>query len=82
MEQFLGEFLKQGILGLVAGVFLWLYVSERSDHQKTRDKLELSQNNRIDDSKENMEKVTTPLQGISQGIQNLSDKIEISKGQK
>jgi hypothetical protein len=77
---FIAEFAKLGVVGLVAGVFLWLYLGERKDHQKTRDALIASYQARLDDSKKTTESITTPLSLIGQGVQLISDKIEIAQG--
>jgi hypothetical protein len=73
--------LTQGGLGLMAAIFFWLYMTERKDHQKTRDKNEQLMEARRVDAKETVDSFTAPLQGISQGIQMLSAKIESTKQQ-
>lgn len=82
MEQILIELAKAGILGVVAYLFYKLYVDEKKAHAETRQKLIDSLTDRIADSKETVLKVTEPLGNISQGINNISDKIEISRGRK
>ena len=82
MEQILIELAKAGILGVVAYLFYKLYVDEKKAHAETRQKLIESLTARIADSKETVLKVTEPLGNISQGINNISDKIEISKGRR
>lgn len=82
MEQALTEILKQGITGAIAVFFIYLYMKERSDHETTRQKLIESLGLRLEDSKQNMDKVTTPLSTISQGIEMLSDKIEAKRGKR
>ena len=82
MEQILVELTKAGVVGVVAFLFYKLYVEEKKSHAETRQKLIDSLTARIADSKETVQKVTEPLGNISQGINNISDKIEISKGRK
>lgn len=82
MEQLLIELAKYGLAGVVAFLFYKLYIDEKKAHAETRQKLIDSLGDRITDSKETVLKVTEPLGNISQGIQNISDKIEISKGRR
>ena len=82
MEQILVELARAGVVGVVAFLFYKLYVEEKKDHAETRQKLIDSLTARIADSKETVQKVTEPLGNISQGINNISDKIEISKGRR
>lgn len=82
MEQILVELSRAGVVGVVAFLFYKLYVEEKKAHAETRQKLIDSLTARIADSKETVQKVTEPLGNISQGIQNISDKIEISRGRK
>lgn len=79
---FLPELLKQGLLGLIAGVFLWFYITEKKDHEKTRQALITSFTDRLADSEKNTVSVLTTAQGMSQSVQMLTEKIEISKGQR
>lgn len=79
---FTAELLKQGVIGLVAGIFFWLYMTERKEHEKTRDKYEASLESRRADAKETTETVTVPLSQMAQGLKLLNDKIDISKGDK
>lgn len=81
MDQLIIELLKYGVVGLVAGIFLYLYIQEKKDHQKTRDALIASLTGRLDDSKKTTENITEPLRLMSQGINLISEKIEISRGQ-
>lgn len=63
----------------MAGVFFWLYMSERKEHKETRqENKELMEARRVD-AKETADNITEPLRGISQGIQALSDKIELGR---
>lgn len=82
MEQIFVELARAGVVGVVAFLFYKLYVEEKKAHAETRQKLIDSLTARIADSKETVQKVTEPLGNISQGIQNISDKIEISRGRK
>lgn len=76
---FLPELLKQGLLGLVGGLFLWLYLNERAEHRKTqKEKEDLLEARRLD-AKETMETVTAPLQSLSQTTRLIYDKLIISK---
>ena len=74
--------LTQGGLGVMAGTFLWLYLTERKEHKETRAKHETVMEARRVDAKDTVDKVVEPLRGISQGIQMLSDKIEATKEQR
>ena len=82
MDQLLIELAKYGLAGVVAFLFYKMYMDEKKEHAITRQKLIDSLGDRLTDSKETVLKVTEPLGNISQGIQNISDKIEISKGRK
>lgn len=82
MDQILLELAKYGLAGVVAFLFYKMYMDEKKEHAVTRQKLIESLGDRILDSKDTVLKVTEPLGNISQGIQNISDKIEISKGRK
>lgn len=73
--------LTQGGLGITAAIFFWLWREERKEHKETRTKNEALMEARRIDAKDTVDKVVAPLQGISQGIQMLSDKIEITKQQ-
>lgn len=72
----------QGGLGLMAGIFLWLYLQERKDHKETRTKYEQSLDFRRADAKETIDKIEAPLLGISQGVQQLNDKIVVAQSRK
>jgi len=74
--------ITQGGLGLMAGVFLWLYLAERKEHKDTRTKYEQSLDNRRLDAKETVDKIASPLLGISQGIQQLNDKIVVAQSRR
>ena len=63
----------------MAGIFLWLYLSERAEHKATREKYEKSLDDRRVDAKETVDNITNVLPGISQGIQQLNDKIVVAQ---
>lgn len=69
----------QGGLGIMAGVFLWLYLQERKEHKTTRDKYEKSLDDRRIDAKDTIDKIEAPLNVISQGISNLNDKVVVAQ---
>lgn len=71
--------LAQGGFGLMAGTFLWLYLSERKEHKDTRKEVATLQEARRLDAVETRTDVTQVLSGISQSLGNIYDKIEISK---
>lgn len=71
--------LTQGGLGLIAGVFLWLYLLERKEHKDTRNKVDALQEARRLDAVETRTDVTDMLPVISQSLLNIGDKIEIAK---
>lgn len=78
--ELLPEILKFGTGGIIGAVFFWLYIQERSDHSKTREQLIQSKNDRIDDSKQSVTKVTDALGGLTMGVQAVIEKIEVSRG--
>ena len=71
--------ITQGGLGLMAGVFLWLYIQERKEHKATRDKYEKSLDDRRIDAKDTLDKIESPLNVISQGISQLNDKVVVAQ---
>lgn len=73
--------LENGVFGIVTAIMFYLYISEKASHKETRDRLEKVMDARVEDSKDNLEKVTGPLNVMSVGIQSLSDKIEIARRQ-
>lgn len=72
----------QGGLGIMAGVFLWLYIQERKEHKATRDKYEKSLDDRRVDAKEVQDTITPALQSISQNVSQLNDKIVLAQSRK
>lgn len=79
MDPIISELLKQGGLAITTAVFLWLYLAERKAHDKTRESYIASINIRVEDAKKTTSDITGPLQVISLGIKNISDKIQSSK---
>lgn len=73
------EFLKQGVVGLVAAVFLWLYLQERKERKEYQSKYEASLETRIEDAGQSLQTIKEPMQSISQGIKLLTDKIVLGK---
>lgn len=73
------QLITQGGLGLMAGIFLWLYMQERKDHKETRAKYEQSLEFRRADAKETVDKIEAPLQGISLAVQQLNDKVVVAQ---
>lgn len=82
MEQLTSTLITQGGFGLVAGIMYWLYISERKDHQRTRDKYEISLEARRVDAKESFERVVEPLENISRMNEYIADKLIMSKKRK
>lgn len=80
MELF-AEFLKQGVVGLIAAVFLWLYLQERKERKEYQTKYEDSLGIRLTDSLERENKVTALGTNFSQSVSNLTDKIVAGKGE-
>lgn len=76
------ELVKQGAFGVVAALFFWLYLQERKEHKETRKEKDVLQEARRLDAVETRTDVTSVLPGISQALQNISDKIEISRSSK
>lgn len=77
--ELLPELLKQGVVGLVAAIGFYLYFQEQKERKEYQNKYEASLEARRIDSKETTEQVTVPMQGISQGIKLLTDKIVLGK---
>ena len=71
--------ITQGGLGVMAGIFLWLYLVERREHKETRKEKDALMEARRVDAKEVADNITEPLRGISQGISQLNDKILVSQ---
>lgn len=79
----IGPLITQGGFGLIAGIFLWLFMQERKDHRDDRraDQIAIRelQDARLNDQREVSRDITTVLQGNSQAMSILSEKIEIAK---
>lgn len=73
------ELITQGGLGLMAGIFLWLYLLERKEHKETRKEKDTLMEARRQDAKEVTENLSTPLQNIAQGIAQLNDKVVVAQ---
>ena len=71
--------IAQGGLGLLAGIFFWLYMQERKDRKDLQTKVDALHEARRLDAVETRTDVTSVLPGISQTLQNIYDKIEVSK---
>lgn len=71
--------ITQGGLGILAGVFLWLFLQERSDHKQTRKEKDALLEARRQDAVETVDNVTKPLKDIAQTQQLIYDKLIIGK---
>lgn len=79
MEQIVQQLVTQGGFGLVAGIFFWLYKTERDEHKKTQAKYESALEARRTDAKESFDKVVDPLEKIAQSQEFIAGKLVISK---
>lgn len=79
MEQVYPELLRQAGFGFVAGVFFWLYMTERNDHKQTRKEKDALMEARRMDARETLEKVEGPLSALAQTTKFIAEKIEDSK---
>lgn len=73
----IAELFKQGIVGLMAGIFFWLYLQERKDKnilQKSKD--DVMEARRLD-AAESRKDVTDVLPGISKSLETITGKVEI-----
>lgn len=68
------ELAKQGIIGLVAGIFLWLYLREIGRHDQTRKEKDALMEARRVDAKEVVDKVEEPLRSVATSFKLLADK--------
>lgn len=75
------ELLKQGGLGLMAAVFLWLYLNERTENRRLNEKLIDSADLRTKDAQDNVDKVVKPMAAFSQTAGLIYDKLKSSKEQ-
>lgn len=76
---FVDTLITQGGLGLMAGIFMWLYLQERKEHKETRKEKDTLMEARRQDAKEVTENLSAPLQNIAQGIAQLNDKIVVAQ---
>lgn len=79
MENITTYLLTQGILGVVTLVEAIVITKIYSELKQERSKVDAIQEARRLDAVETRNDVTSVLPGISQSLQNISDKIEISK---
>lgn len=78
----LAELFKQGILGVVAGIFFWLYRQERQEKiqlQKSKD--DLMEARRLD-AAESRKDVTDVLPGIAKSLETITEKIVTTRGRR
>lgn len=81
MADITSTLLQQTGFGFMAGVFLWLYVTERKEHATTRKEKDALMEARRLDAKETLEKVEEPLSSIAQSTKFIADKlIAVRKG--
>lgn len=80
MDQLIPELLKYGVGGLLAAIFYKRELDERKAHDVTRAALITAILARLEDTKENVTKVTDPLSTMAHALDKMSDKIEVSKG--
>jgi hypothetical protein len=79
MEQLIPELVKQSPIGLVAGIFLWFYVQEKKEHNKTRQEKDIILENYRKDIVANSEKVINTMSSTAQAMALLTEKIQIVK---
>lgn len=77
--ELLDTVLAQGGLGIVAGVFLWLYLGERNDRKAAQKELADEKEARRVETKETATQVMEIVQGNTTSINLLTEKIEIGK---
>lgn len=75
MDTLLPEILRQGAMGIVAGVFLWLYITERKDHKQTLQQKDALLEARRLDAKETEEKFGETLASIAESTKFIADKV-------
>lgn len=71
--------LAQGGFGILAGVFLWLFLQERADHKQTRKEKDALLEARRVDAVETVDNVTKPLKDIAQTQQLIYDKLLVGR---
>lgn len=72
----------QGVLGVVVAALSAVVIKLYNKSERQQNKIEELQNLRLADSKEVTRDVTAVLQGNSQNMYVLSEKIEVAKGQR
>lgn len=72
----------QGVLGVVAAALSTVCIKLYNKSERQQLRIEELQNLRLEDSKQVTKDVTDVLQGNSQNLRILSEKIEIAKGSK
>ena len=75
------ELLKQGGLGLFAGIFLWLWLKERAENTKLWQKLLDTSDARRDDAEKNIDRVVRPVSDFTQTVSLIYGKLKDSKEQ-
>lgn len=71
--------LAQGGFGILAAVFLWLFLQERSDHKQTRKEKDALLEARRQDAVDTVDNVTKPLKDIAQTQQLIYDKLLVGR---
>lgn len=78
-----GTLVTQGGFGVIAGIFLWLFIQERKEHRedKKADQLRIEELHslRLDDAKNVTMSLKEVLEGNTASNRILSEKIEIAK---
>lgn len=80
-----GTLVTQGGFGIIAGIFLWLFLQERKEHREDRKTdqalIVALQDARLADTKSEANDLKIILEGNTQANRILSEKIEIAKAQ-
>lgn len=76
MSEAAAELLKYGVTGVVAVIFLWLYMNERKEHRHTQDKLLESYSKRVEEARDTISSIKEPISSLAVGIRAISDKID------
>lgn len=78
-----GTLLTQGGFGIIAGIFLWLFLQERKEHRDDNKAYQVViaglQDARLGDTKTEADDLKGILDGNTQSMRILSEKIEIAK---
>lgn len=77
-----GALLEQAGFAFMAGVFLWLFLTERKDHNETRVQKSALEAAAKLEAKEVTKEVVQVLNGNATAMGLLSEKIEFSKGRR